>query len=69
MPARRERICVFISHKDADPLAAIKIGSRIMQDQGLDVYIDIYNKSLQIVDEDGDLGQYRTEKSAKYRRV
>lgn len=55
MPAKRERICVFISHKDADTLAAIEIGNHIMQDLGLDVYLDIYDKSLQRADEDGNL--------------
>lgn len=54
-PEKRERVCVFISHKDADTLAAIEIGNHIMQDLGLDVYLDIYEKSLQRADDDGDL--------------
>lgn len=54
-PARRERVCVFISHKDANTLAAIEIGNHIMQDLGLDIYLDIYDKALQRADNEGDL--------------
>lgn len=54
-PIRRERVCVFISHKDIDTAAAIEIGNHIMEDLGFDIYLDIYDKSLQTADAEGDL--------------
>lgn len=53
--AKRDRICVFISHKDIDTPAAIEIGNHIMEDLGINIYLDIYDKSLQKADEEGDL--------------
>ena len=39
--AKRDRICVFISHKDIDTPAAIEIGNHIMEDLGINIQIDI----------------------------
>lgn len=52
---KRDRICVFISHKDIDTQAAIEIGNHIMEDLGLNIYLDVYDKSLQAADKEGDL--------------
>lgn len=52
---RRERVCVFISHKDIDTPAAIEIGNHIMEDLGFDIYLDVYDKTLQTADLEGDL--------------
>lgn len=52
---RREKVCVFISHKDMDTLAAIELGNHIMEDLGLNIYLDIYDNTLQAADKEGDL--------------
>lgn len=52
---RRERICVFISRKDIDTPAALEIGNHIMEDLGFDIYLDVYDGSLQTADKEGDL--------------
>lgn len=54
-PPRRERVCIFISHKDADTSAAIEIGNHIMNDLGFDIYLDVYDKTLQKSDAEGNL--------------
>ncbi len=48
-------ICVFISHKDEDTDAAIEIGNHIMNDFGYDIYLDLYDKKLQIADRNDDV--------------
>lgn len=54
-PVQRERVCVFISHKDVDTPAAIEIGNYIMEDSGFDIYLDVYDRTLQKADNDNDL--------------
>ena len=49
-PVQRERVCVFISHKDADTPAAIEIGNHITEDLGFDIYLDVYDRTLQKAD-------------------
>lgn len=39
--------CVFISHKKEDTEAAKAIGDFLMNDMGVDIYLDIYDEELQ----------------------
>lgn len=49
------KLCIFISHKNEDVDAAVEIGNHIMNDFGYDIYLDLYDATLQAADEEGDI--------------
>lgn len=49
------KICFFISHKNEDVDAAIELGNHIMNNFGYDIYLDIYDGTLQEADENNDV--------------
>lgn len=46
----RSKICFFISHMEEDTDAAIELGNHIMEDFGYNIYLDVYDKTLQNAD-------------------
>ena len=51
----RSKICFFISHKEEDTEAAIELGNHIMEDFGYNIYLDVYDKTLQNADKNNDV--------------
>lgn len=51
----KSKICFFISHKNEDVDAAIELGNHIMNDFGYNIYLDIYDNSLQEADKNNDV--------------
>lgn len=44
---KRDKTCVFISHKKEDQHIAIELGEFLMKTMNLDIYLDIYDPELQ----------------------
>ena len=51
----KSKICFFISHKNEDTDAAVELGNHIMNDFGYNIYLDIYDSSLQEADKNDDV--------------
>lgn len=47
--------CFFISHKNEDADAALEIGNHIMNDFGYNIYLDLFDESLQVADQKNDV--------------
>jgi len=48
-------LCFFISHKNEDADAALEIGNHIMNDFGYNIYLDLFDETLQIADQNNDV--------------
>ena len=47
--------CFFISHKNEDADAALEIGNHIMNDFGYNIYLDLFDETLQLADQNNDV--------------
>lgn len=48
-------LCFFISHKNEDADAALEIGNHIMNDFGYNIYLDLFDETLQLADQNNDI--------------